>query len=137
MATKAMGPVIIAALAANATVTALLGSRVCVEGGTLEDEALPFATYQVNSNRADRDLDGIADGYDADVSVTFTAETYAEIAELLEAAAVALQGMTGSVGGVTISGSNVDDVSDQPNGPIDVDEGQIFQGDLTVSIAYQ
>ena len=137
MATKSIGPVIVAAIAANVAATAILGARVCAEGGVLQDEDLPYATYKVDSNAADRDLDGSADGYFADVSVTVTATTYDGALAAINAVATALDDLGGTFASVVVTDSTVEDVADEVNGPIDSSDGEVFQADLTVVLAYQ
>lgn len=127
---------IVAAIAANAPATAILGARVCSEGGVLQDETLPYMTYSVNSNYEDTDLDGTADGYYAEATATVTATTYDGAMSAIHAAATALRNLSGTFSGVVVTGSSIDDISDQPNGPIDSSDGEVFQADLTVTLAY-
>jgi NAD(P)-dependent dehydrogenase (short-subunit alcohol dehydrogenase family) len=136
MATKSIGPVIVAALAADAAVTALVADRVCKDSAVLEDEALPYVTYSVDSNLPNRDLEAI-DDYTADVSLTVTSADYDECDALARAVADALTDLAGTFAGVVVTDSTDPEVDDTPNGPIDSDDGEVFQSGITVSLTYK
>jgi hypothetical protein len=131
-----IGKAVYAKLTGDTAVLAIIGSGLPVfpDGGVPEDQQPPWGEFRVTGNTPDRNLEGTLLGYDTEVSITWTTSTYEECQALLDAAAAALSGMTGTIAGVTVAGSEVIESSDEPNGPIDLDEAQVYQGDMTVMI---
>jgi len=148
MAHGGIGKVIVAALTdEDAATYPLLDFRIYPESGVPQatdrerDEdgrVKTYAFYQILSNRDDTDMSGDADDATAEIALTIVSPSYAGVVDALNAAAEVLGAdeMASEWEGIVVTGTDVDDVSDEPNGPIDSDDGQVFQGELTVSIAY-
>lgn len=132
-----VGAAVYEVLTEDAAVAAILGADVYPPGGVPGGQEPPWAEYAVNSNVADKSLGGNILGYDAEVTVSLITETYEQAQELQAAAVAALETMAGSVGGLTVDAAAVVDASDEPNGPIDRDEQQVYQADVTVGIYYR
>lgn len=141
-----VGAAIYEALTQDTAVADILGANVFPPGGVpqtvlVDGEEVPlsppWAEYQVNANVADKDLAGNIRGRDAEVTVSLITATYEDCQALQEAVEEALEGMTGTLGGLTIDGVAVTDSSDEPNGPIDRDEQEVYQADVTVGISYR
>lgn len=137
MATKPVGKILFEALTEDEDVEEILGADVYPDGAVPTNLAAPYATYAVTGNRAEKTLEGTVKGYDSSAVVTVTADTYESCQALMNAVSAALDDMSGSIGGITVEGSEVGDVADEPNGPVDVDGAQVYQGTIPVQIYYQ
>lgn len=136
MATKPVGKVIYSVLAGDDDVAELMDDKHYPSGGVPQEVETPYSEYVVVGNVEELDLDGTADDCVAEVSITVTAATYEDCQACLAAIAEALDGISETVGDIVVTDSQVSDVTDQPNGPIDLDDAQVYQGDLTVKLAY-
>lgn len=122
----------------DATALGLLAARVYPVDATPQNATRPYATMERLSDIADRDLDGTIDQRVASVRVAITADTYDGAEAVVTALTAALEDKSGTVivSGVTVNGTEVDDVSDEPDGPVDLDDGEAFVSELTVNMTY-
>lgn len=136
MPTQPIGKVIYTQLTEDDDVEAIVGNSVFPEGAVPTDTEPPYIEYAVIRNKPDRTLEGTSEGYDAQVTVRVTAESYEDCQGLVNACVSALDVMSGTIASIAVSASEVGDVSDEPNGPIDVDDAQVYQSEIPVSIYY-
>lgn len=140
MATKPVGPVIAALIAADAPSVAVVGARVSSVGGTLQDETLPRVEYEVTENDEETDLNQSADACFASALVRVIAETYDGAVAALNLVRTALNNK-GTYAGTTYAGVSVRktraaSISDEPARPADDDEATVFEGVIEFEVKY-
>ena len=131
------GRIVRAVLRSDATIGPLVGDRVYPVDQTPHGAALPAVGYEVQSNTPDADLTGAIAGYLATVVLTVVASTYEGVHAILRATPAAFASASGSVGGVTVEGAEVNDLGDEPNGPIDLNGRTGYVGSVTVTIYHR
>lgn len=137
MATQPVGKVIHAKLIATSAVTDIVGAGgVYPQGAVPTDTPAPFVEYRITGNRAHKDLAGNVIDYVAQAVVTVTAASYEQCQTLMAAVVTALDAMSGSIASITVTAAEVGDVSDEPNGPIDQDDAQVYESVIPVQFAY-
>jgi hypothetical protein len=76
-------------------------------------------------------------GMTAEVTGQFLTATYKQAQDLLREGRRTLNAMAGTHASKTIDAAQVTDGSDTPSGPIERDDQQTFQADLTVNLLYR
>jgi hypothetical protein len=132
-----IGAAVYEVLAADTAVAAILGDRIYPADAVDETTSVPYAEYALTREDEDRDLAGVLRGYDAEVTVSFLTATYKQAQDLLREGRRTLNAMAGTHASKTIDAAQVTDGSDTPSGPIERDDQQTFQADLTVNLLYR
>lgn len=130
--------VIVSVLRADATIGPLIGNaRIYPVDGIPKGVTRPFLDYQTTSNQAERDLGGNIIGYEAEFNLEVVADTELGVKTILDRMDTAFASLTNTtVAGVSVLAAQASGTGDEINGPIDLDDGQAYIGNATISIYY-
>ena len=120
----------------DATIGGLIARRCFPANGVPSNCSRPYLVLTRLSDTPDRDLNGVVDQRIAKLQVEVVSWTYADAATITAAVPNAIDGHTGTVNGVTVREISADDSGDEPDGPVDLDDGEAFVGTVEINIAY-
>ncbi len=125
----------------GAATVAIVGPRVYRADGVVANAARPYIQLTLVSETPDVNLDGSIDEYAATVKVDLvvdaTAAGSAALPGLLAAVIGDLHNKTGTIAGATVTGTQIEDVGDEPSGPTDSQGQTTFMQSVTVGIAHK
>ena len=125
--------------AADATLLSLLAARVYPADGVPQHARRPYAVLVALATEKDEDLEGVVDQRIGQVRIEVAADTEASLQAVLDRIDTdgILSNRSGTIAGVSVVDTDVDEVSDVPDEPVDLDDGEAFVGEALVSVAYR
>jgi hypothetical protein len=120
----------------DSTIGGLVSTRCYPVDGVPKNTSLPYLVLTRVSDRPDVDLNGRTDQRIALLNLEIVSRTYATAATISAAVPNAVNGGDRTVNGVVLTETAADDAGDQPDGPVDLDDGEGFVATVEINIAY-